>query len=292
MSLPASIQLYVAGLRPTSVTRFTQGGPNVRLLVHVDGTRSVVKWFDRQPSTVLESASLVQLLSDRGWPFPAIRDIAGVGDFTVTHEDFVAGEHPSDITESAVLELITLSMTSRNTPHQRSDWSDRLLANLKGADPKIHPATLEASEFGRTLLRETARAVSGLRIPSYAVIHGDFSPGNTLVSADGSIVGIVDWEGVTVGDSAFDLVTLEWDLELWGRSVRQMLPVLREELDRVSSSRTRRAYRLYLTCRNLSWAAGSSDERAVVATARRILALDSPEAGLGEAAGEGARQDQ
>jgi aminoglycoside phosphotransferase (APT) family kinase protein len=223
---------------------------------------------------------LVQLLSDRGWPFPAIRDVVDVGDFTVTHEDFVSGDHPGEITEASVRELIRLSRTSRETPHQRSDWSDWLLDNLSGADPKISPDALQASEFGRTLVRETAQtlAVRDLRGPCRAVIHADFSPGNTLVSADGSIVGVVDWEGVTVGDSAFDLVTLEWDLELWGRSVRHMLPVLREELNKVSSSRTRRAYRLYLTCRNLSWAAGSSDERNVVATARRILALESPEA--------------
>lgn len=279
MPLPASVQLYIAGLRPavTSVERFTQGGPNVRLLAHADDSRSVLNWMPIRPE-VAESASLVQFLSDRGWPFPAIRDVAEAGDFTVTHEDFVPGEHPSDITESVVRELIRLSEASRSTSHQRSDWSDWLLGNLSGADPKITTDTLQASEFGRTLLRETAQAIANLHGPFSAVIHGDLSPGNTLVSADGSIVGIVDWEGVTVGDSAFDLVTLEWDLELWGRSVRHMLPVLREELDKVSSSRTRHAYRLYLTCRNLSWAAGSSDERTVVATARRILDLDSPEA--------------
>jgi hypothetical protein len=266
----------------------------VRLLVHAHGSRSVVKWFERPSSAVLESASLVQLLSDLSWPFPAIHDVAEVGDLTITHEDFVPGEHPSDITESSVRELIRLSMASRETPYQRSGWSDWLLDNLSGADPKINPDALQASEFGRTVVRETAQAlaVSDLRGPCRAVIHGDFSPGNTLVSADGSIVGVVDWEGVTVGDSALDLVTLEWDLELWGRSVRHMLPVLREELDKVSSSRTRRAYRLYLTCRNLSWAAGSSDERTVVATARRILALDSPKAGLGESSGEGVCQDE
>jgi hypothetical protein len=277
MRLPASIQLYVGGLRPavTSVARFTQGGPNVRLLVHADGTRSVVKWMPNNPE-VVESASLVQLLSECGWPFPTIRDVIEVGDFTVTHEDFVAGEHPADITESSVLELIRLSMASRSTPHQRSDWSDWLLANLSGADPKINLDILQASAFGRTLLRDTAQAMaaSDLRIPWSAVIHGDFSPGNSLVSADGSIVGIVDWQDVTVGDSGFDLVTLEWDLELWGRSVRHLLPVLRHELNKISSPATRRAYRLYLTCRNLSWAAGSSDERRVLATAQRMLALE------------------
>ena len=46
--------------------------------------------------------------------------------------------------------------------------------------------------------------VSNYGCPRYSIVHGDYSPANTLVTKDSRII-ITDWESVEVGDQAFDV---------------------------------------------------------------------------------------
>jgi thiamine kinase-like enzyme len=39
------------------------------------------------------------------------------------------------------------------------------------------------------------------------IVHYDFSPANLLLNEQQRVVGVVDWEGVRVGDRLFDLAT-------------------------------------------------------------------------------------
>ena len=56
-------------------------------------------------------------------------------------------------------------------------------------------------------LRRIADNARSVDVARTDVVHYDFSPYNILASGD-RITGVVDWDGATSGDAAFDLVTL------------------------------------------------------------------------------------
>ena len=73
-----------------------------------------------------------------------------------------------------------------------------------------HAAMAEHSDETRAMLERLLRiadAARGVAVAEDDVVHYDFSPYNILASAD-RITGVVDWDGATSGDAAFDLVTL------------------------------------------------------------------------------------
>jgi aminoglycoside phosphotransferase (APT) family kinase protein len=40
------------------------------------------------------------------------------------------------------------------------------------------------------------------------LVHGDLSPGNLLVSADGDLLAVLDWDGASLSDPAMDWAAL------------------------------------------------------------------------------------
>jgi len=113
----------------------------------------------------------------------------------------------------------------------------RLAGNLVGALAALHripPEAVGLSELGRpdgfvarqiegwarrwdaAATREVpamARATELLHatIPTpqtVAILHNDFKPDNTMVSGDGEIVAVIDWDMATLGDPLVDLGTL------------------------------------------------------------------------------------
>jgi len=62
-------------------------------------------------------------------------------------------------------------------------------------------------------LRAAWEALPPLEVVPARRLHGDFSAGNLLLSEDGALAGVLDWEWACLGDPARDLATLldrEW----------------------------------------------------------------------------------
>jgi len=57
-------------------------------------------------------------------------------------------------------------------------------------------------------LERTERLLPRLEVPSPAVCHGDFQPGNVLV--DGARVSVIDWTDAGVGDRHGDIARAAW----------------------------------------------------------------------------------
>jgi aminoglycoside phosphotransferase (APT) family kinase protein len=85
------------------------------------------------------------------------------------------------------------------------------------------------------------------------LVHLDFHPENVLVDEDGSITGIVDWDGIARGDRRFMLVTLRFSAAPLGAdpdTVAWLDRLIDDWLDRP----TLRAYWAAMSLRQVDWA--------------------------------------
>ena len=102
-------------------------------------------------------------------------------------------------------------------------------------------------------------------------MHGDFAPENLLVR-DGRITAVVDWEQSRIGDVAFDLAGMMYDIELGSKAGPPVLAALYRAIDsRVPVD----AWRLYThinAVRYASWALGTEMEADVLATIATVTA--------------------
>jgi aminoglycoside phosphotransferase (APT) family kinase protein len=96
-------------------------------------------------------------------------------------------------------------------------------------------------------LRRIADAAQRIDVSDRDVVHYDFSTHNVLVDGD-HVTGVVDWDGATNGDAAFDLVTLA--AFTYDYAVRDKL------LDVAAQLTDRRALTLYaahMVLRQVDW---------------------------------------
>lgn len=72
-------------------------------------------------------------------------------------------------------------------------------------------------------------------LPGDDVVHQDFHPGNML-SLDGKVTGVIDWDGAGRGDAGFDLVTLRFGIHPAGapRAVVERLDAMPPDVLRLA----------------------------------------------------------
>jgi aminoglycoside phosphotransferase (APT) family kinase protein len=70
---------------------------------------------------------------------------------------------------------------------------------------------LNETRHYRSLKRDFSYAINWLesniadnKCPKYCLIHGEYHPGHTLIT-NGNTLEVIDWEGVKIGDPAFDV---------------------------------------------------------------------------------------
>jgi aminoglycoside phosphotransferase (APT) family kinase protein len=87
--------------------------------------------------------------------------------------------------------VLTVLRRTRAWPLPATDWA-QLWADLATAAPE-------------STTRAAARLAAGM-VP--ALVHGDLSGGNLLVTEDGGLSGLLDWDGATLADPAQDFHAL------------------------------------------------------------------------------------
>jgi len=153
-----------------------------------------------------------------------------------------------------LLELHALHSEARG-PEPGGSWR-RVVASsvLSGARSYMRLATLrDHSKRSRELLARCQEAVRrfGDRVPEAdAIVHWDFTPDNVLVR-DGSVTGVIDWEGVRAGDPRFDLVTLAF--------YAPGTPLLDEAMEELDPG-VRAVYEAHLCVRQAEWSLRRHDE--------------------------------
>ena len=100
--------------------------------------------------------------------------------------------------------------------------------------------------LGRLL--RIAGAADDFEVPTDDIVHFDLSHANVL-SVDGEVItGVIDWEGTTTGDAAFDLVTHAlYTYELEARDA-----LLTAAADR-TDARVLPLYAAHMVLRQVSW---------------------------------------
>lgn len=179
-----------------------------------DGRRSVLKW---RPNVSLAAfnvgpVAIVDALRSIGYPAPAFELAVQLGDAVVAVQELMPGAKIDRFDTSFLDQALVLN---RLQGRALADHPDAPVAPLylraDGPGFCLHEPLRQFNQ--RTAALE--RRISALDVEHLSgddAMHLDFHPGNML-AFDGTITGVIDWDGGGRGDRRFDLVVLRFGLE-------------------------------------------------------------------------------
>jgi hypothetical protein len=178
-----------------------------------DGARAVLKLYTGDVLDLGAPAGPVDALRARGYPAPATLARGTVDGSAYELQERLPGAPTEQLTPAMLPSVLALNALQRDIgANGRGPWIDEMVSTI--LDGRVgyceHGAMAEHSDETRELLARLLRIADGargLRVPDADVVHYDFSPYNVL-SEGNRITGVVDWNGATKGDAAFDLITL------------------------------------------------------------------------------------
>lgn len=260
------------------VRRFAQGREGVLLVEDRSCTppeQLVVKVWPAaaiSPDALRRHHRWADELRSCGWPIPVPVLITSANQSTVLLEPLVDGSHPADIPPVVVDEMLRLALATRLRERGATGWRQALLNEVADhSSALLRPNVLKAHPVGSEVLEILQVKLDAVDDRTSDVVHGDFSPGNTLIK-DGHIAAVIDWDRARPGDAAFDVAALEFDLAMWGRGVGHKLPQVTAVVEDLADARAVLWYRAYFAAWNLTWAIGSDDEDAVVRAWQQLRA--------------------
>jgi hypothetical protein len=227
-----------------------------------DGTQAVLKLFTGDVLDLGAPASVTDTLRARGYPAPATFAAGAVDGTGYRLIELLAGEPVEELSAGLLPNVFELIALQRDVGLVgRQPWVDDMVTSVVDGRTGYceHAAMAAHSDETRALLDRLRRIADDARNVSVAtadVVHYDFSPYNILASGD-RITGVVDWDGATSGDAAFDLVTL---------ASYTYDDAVRDELLAVAAATDPRALALYaahMVLRQVDWSLRHHDEGTV-----------------------------
>ncbi|MGW1429229.1 phosphotransferase [Streptomyces sp. NPDC002431] len=181
-----------------------------------NGHRSVMKWRPGARLDELRAGPLAvcAVLRERGYPCPSTELALQVDDAVVLVQELLPGAPPDVLDHDGLDRALALNAAQAGLLAGRTDVP-RVPLYLREDGPGycLHEPLRRHSARGAAL-EERIRSVGAAHPPVLAgddVVHLDFHHGN-LLAVDGSVTGVVDWDGAGRGDHRFDLVTLRFGL--------------------------------------------------------------------------------
>jgi hypothetical protein len=157
------------------------------------------------------SAALVDLARAAGVPAPRYELVAEVAGATVVVQELLPGHPPAVVDQALVDGMLAVSARCDGVLRACGLPQRELYLHRDGPGFCLHGSLAGHSARTAALLARV-RAVPLAQLPGDDLVHFDFHPGNVLVSAAGTVTGVVDWDGAGRGTRAFDLVTLLFTL--------------------------------------------------------------------------------
>ena len=201
------------GVELTLEGRSTGGQVGAAYVRWPDGHRSVLTW---QPGVSLrrarETARNVEFARVAGVPAPRYELVADLDEEVAVVQELLPGSSPKGVDVRLVEEMLAVNR--------------RLYGVLAGTDIAAVPLYLAESGPG-FCLHEPLQAYSarsrrlldwvhevGRTVPPTMsgddLVHPDFHPDNVLVTDDGVLSAVVDWDGAARGDARFAIVNMRF----------------------------------------------------------------------------------
>ena len=221
-----------------------------------DGHEGVLKWrtdYDvaRMQAGPLAAAETLRVL---GYPAPATELVVQAGTAVVTVQELLPGTKTDYLDEHRLDQALACNAMHLGALADRTDVPSINL-HLRGDGPGycLHEPLRWFSARGADLERRIAAVGAEFdeRMPGFDVVHQDFHPGN-LLSVDGDLTGVIDWDGAGRGDAGFDLVTLRFGIHPAGAE-RRVVERLDALLDGLPTHVLRPAW-AHMSLRMTDWA--------------------------------------
>ncbi|MFF3784596.1 phosphotransferase [Streptomyces sp. NPDC001933] len=181
-----------------------------------DGRRSVLK---SRPGARIEELragplAVCEVLGARGYPCPATELALQVDDAVVLVQELLPGTPVEFLDHRGLDRALALNASQAGllTEHPRVPSTNLYLLD-DGPGYCLHEPLRRHGPRGSALERRirSVGADCPRLLTGHDVVHMDFHHGN-LLAVDGTVTGVIDWDGAGRGDHRFDLVTLRFGL--------------------------------------------------------------------------------
>jgi hypothetical protein len=232
----------------------------VRRMAHGEGSGAYEVRFRGAPAVLKvgnpDPVEMIDAPRARGYPAAAILKY-GAGYQIAELLPGAPLETVSSAHVSLVVALVDLQRDIGLPPER--PWIDDIVTSVtEGRVGYCELGALGVHDPARlTRLQRIADRARDLDVPTSDAVHFDFSPLNIL-AAGGHIAGVIDWQGATVGDAAFDLVTLAF--YTYDAAARD---TLLDAARAVTDPRVLELYAAHMTLRQLDWSLRHHDAVAV-----------------------------
>jgi aminoglycoside phosphotransferase (APT) family kinase protein len=225
-----------------------------------DGTPVVLKWFPDETVADRYEVLLPTLdeLRSRGVPVPEYPHVLAVDGWTVSAQRVLPGQsddNPPPAVVEAMVECIAAKAGLRGPRPAPGllPWGEFLVRTLTvGEDGWAMHESLRSGDQRTAAVLDRVEAIGADADPSWfpddGLVHLDLHTDNVLVGDDGTLTGIVDWEGACAGDHRFDLVSFAFDLDGHDQPIWELVESAGIE------ERVLRAYVAHHALRGTDWA--------------------------------------
>jgi hypothetical protein len=181
-----------------------------------DGHRSVLKW---RPDTRLDELragplAVCEALRGRGYPCPSTELALQVGGAVVLVQQLLPGAPLRNLDHRGLDQALALNESLTGLLAGRADVPSMNLYLLDdGPGYCLHEPLRRHNRRGAALEQRIRSVGAGhpRRLAGDDAVHQDFHHGN-LLAVDGTVTGVIDWDGAGRGDRRFDLITLRFGL--------------------------------------------------------------------------------
>ena len=248
---------------------------SAHLLEDRDGKRFILKFGYGVEFNPEFAARMTTRLRVLGYPAPVYTEIGKHNRWTYAVQEQLPGvpSRQEIFTHSIIEEAIELNRMHRLREPPNDDWRAELCRSvLVGYETycRVDSLRTHSAETLRVLnaIQHAAAAPWDNSSPTGDIVHWDFNPANILI-ADGHITGVIDWEGVRVGDACFDLVTLLFYCYPDARMRKLLLDELRER----AGGSAIRLYAAHMIVRQVDWSIRNHPDQVsyYLKTADRML---------------------
>jgi aminoglycoside phosphotransferase (APT) family kinase protein len=210
-----------------------------------------------------EAGSLTAVARSAGVPAPGYELVVRLAGLTAVVQELLPGAPPQVMTRHTVGSMLAVHERCRGLLAGRPDLpAPSLYLRADGPGFCRHaPMAAYSRRTARLLavIEQAGRAVPE-RLPGDDLVHFDFHPENVLVDGEGSVTGVVDWDGAARSDGALDLMTLRFDL---AHRAPELAGPVHDRLLAQAAAPVRLACWAHMSLRLVDWSIRELDAAAV-----------------------------